>query len=107
MHRYLGFAAAGAWFVLSGITLAGLATGRPSLTLVNLVMAVAFAMIALFQIWRSATIDHLRRELPDNPRLATLLRIETIAALCMLALGGLFAFAAGIRVFGEGVAVFG
>lgn len=107
MYKLLGYGAAGSWFALSGITVAGLATGSMSLLFVNLAMASVFALVALFLIWRTMTFVRLGLEMPESSTVAALRRIEVIANLSMFALGVLCSFAAAMRVIGEGLAVFG
>ncbi len=104
--KWVGIFATIAWLMLSVLTVGGafLDTNNVGLNLVNGTM---FLSVAAYLMWRLRVMASVVRSLPDNPAIASLFRVEAVSATAMLLLGLLLAFAAGTRVLGERLPVFG
>ncbi|MDB6179496.1 hypothetical protein PAF17_18620 [Paracoccus sp. Z330] len=107
LNTVSGHMAALSWLTLSVVTVVGAFSRDTGQLSINLVMTTVFAMIAVFLVWRTNATRRLGSTYPGCRIVDSLLRIETIASLAMLLLGGVLTFAAGLRVWLEGVAVFG
>jgi hypothetical protein len=106
LTKSTGLAAATAWLLLSILT-AGSGVLDPNTIVVNMVVAVILLGVSLLFLWRTNSVDATRRSVPSNEAIPSLLRVETVSAAATLLLGVTLLIAAGSRVFGEGVAVFG
>ena len=107
MTRWLGYLAALSWLTLAAVTASGSVLIDASLVHVNFTMAGVFAAIAAFLAWRARVVDALRRRYTDSPEIGRLLLVEGISSTGAFILGTGCLTAAALRVWSEGVAVFG
>lgn len=107
LNKILGYLATLSWATLSGVTFLGIFIPEHAILPINLIMSLVFALISTFVAWRVKATSALGRAFPDSPEVISLLRIDAISNLSMLIAGGLLSFAAGLRVWSEGMAVFG
>ncbi|MGR3313986.1 hypothetical protein [Roseovarius indicus] len=107
LNSISGSLAAFSWFLLSLVTVAGVVAHGPENLKINTVMAGVFVSIAVFLAWRTRAVARLRRNHPADPATSSFLRTQLIADLAMTLLGLTLASAAGLRVWLEGMPVFG
>lgn len=106
LARWLGVLAAMTWLLLA-LFVAGSALFLSGPLLINLAVAVLFACISIVLWWRVRAVEAVRSALPSDAALRPLLRVDAVTSAAMLLLGAMLLYAAGLRVVGEGVPVFG
>lgn len=106
LTRWIGYLAAVSWFLLAILT-AGSSLLRMSTVTINIAIAVIFAAIALFVLWRARTIAGVARKIEFPDALGRLLMVEAATSAGFLIVGVLLLSGVASRVFGEGVPVFG
>jgi hypothetical protein len=104
--RWTGIAAATAWFLLAMLTVASgaLNTGTAG---INAIVGAGFLAVSLHVLWRSRAVTALCRAVPGHEAASRVLRAEGVSASVLLLLGVVLLAAAGSRVLGERLPVFG
>ncbi len=104
--KWVGVVATIAWLMLAMLT-AGSGLLQQNAVMVNIVYAAMFLCVALFLIWRLRVMALVVQSVPANTTMKLLFRVEAVSASAMMLLGLLLLTAAGTRVLGERVPVFG
>ncbi len=104
--KWVGIVAIIAWLMLALLT-AGSGMLERGTVPVNLVYGGMFLCIVVFLFWRWRVMALVVQSVHENPALKSLFRVEAVSTTAMLLLGLLLLSAAGFRVLGEGLPIFG
>lgn len=104
--KWVGIISTSAWLMLALLTAGSGLLERGTVT-VNLVFGGIFLCVVAFLACRLRVMASVVQSVPANGALKSLFRVEAVSTTAMLLLGLLLLTAAGSRVFGEKLPIFG